>query len=261
MSKVISNDGTEIAYETTGKGPALILVDGALCYRSFGPMPGLAKLLASNFSVTIYDRRGRGESSNSRPYALEREVEDLQALINATGGSAFVYGISSGACLALETAIRLGKQVGKLAMYEAPYDSAAGASQAWKDYSRQLNEFLSAGKRGEAVGLFMQFVGTPAGQVQSMRQTPVWPLFEAVAPTLAYDAIAMGADRSVPLQRAAAVQAPTLVMNGTGRAFMLDTATALANAIPHARQQTLEGQPHDVNLEVLAPVLVEFFNG
>ena len=260
MSKIISKDGTEIAYEKTGKGPALILVDGALCYRSFGPMPGLAKLLAPYFSVTTYDRRGRGESSNSRPYALEREVEDLQALIKEAGGSAFVYGISSGACLALETAIRLGKQVSKLAMYEAPYDSGDGAGQAWKEYRHKLDEFLSAGRRGDAVALFMQFVGTPAEQVQGMRQAPVWPMFEAVAPTLAYDAAVMGEDRSAPLNRAAVVKASALVMNGTGRPFMLDTATALARAIPKARQRTLEGQPHDVNLEVLAPVLVEFFN-
>ena len=261
MSKIISKDGTEIAYEKTGKGPALILVDGALCYRSFGPMPGLAKLLAPHFSVTTYDRRGRGESSNSRPYTLEREVEDLLALIKEAGGSAYVYGISSGACLALETAIRLGRQVSKLAMYEPPYDSGEGASQPWKEYRRQLAEYLSAGRRGDAVALFMQFVGNPAEQVQGMRQAPMWPMFEAVAPTLAYDADDMGEDRTVPLKRAAVVKVPTLVMNGTAIPFMLATASALARAIPHARQRTLDGQTHDVALEVLAPVLVEFFNG
>lgn len=259
MSKMISKDGTEIAYEKTGKGPALILVDGALCYRSFGPMPELARLLAPNFTVTTYDRRGRGESSNSRPYALEREVEDLDALINETGKSAFVYGISSGACLALETAIRLGRKVSKLAMYEPPYDSGDGARQGWMDYRTQLEQLLAAGRRGDAVALFMQFVGTPPAQVEMMRQGKAWPMFEAVAPTLAYDAAAMGKDRAAPLKRAAAVNAPALVMNGTAKQFMLDTATALAKAIPHARQRTLEGQTHDVDLKVLAPLLVEFF--
>jgi pimeloyl-ACP methyl ester carboxylesterase len=259
MSKIISKDGTQIAYEKTGKGPALILVDGALCYRSFGPMAELSKLLAPDFKVTTYDRRGRGESSNSRPYALEREVEDINALIDEAGKSAFIYGISSGACLALETAIRLGKKVRKLAMYEPPYNSGDGALPAWKDYLTQLEQLLAEGRRGDAVGLFMQFVGTPAEQVEIMRQGPVWPMFEAVAPTLAYDAAAMGKDRAVP-KRAAAVSVPALVMNGTAIPFMLDTATALAKVIPHARQRTLEGQTHDVDLKVLAPLLAEFFN-
>jgi pimeloyl-ACP methyl ester carboxylesterase len=259
MKKVTSKDGTEIVYETSGQGAALILVDGALCYRNFGPMQELAKLLAPKFTVFTYDRRGRGESGNSLPYALEREVEDLDALIDAAGGSAFVYGTSSGACLALEAAIRLGKKVRKLAMYEPPYNSEAGASQAWMEYREQLDGFLSAGGRGDAVVLFMQFVGTPADQVEGMRHAPVWPMFEAVAPTLAYDAAAIGEDRSAPVKRAARVSVPALVMNGTVIPFMLPTAQALAKAIPHAQQRTLEGQSHDVDLKVLAPELVKFF--
>ena len=260
MSKVTSKDGTEIAYEKTGKGPELILVDGALIYRSFGPMPELAKLLAPNFTVTTYDRRGRGESGDTKPYALEREVEDLNALIDAAGGSAYVYGISSGACLALESAIRLGRKISKLAMYEAPYSSAKGASQAWKDYRTQLAKLLSEDRRGEAVVLFMQFVGTPDAQIEGMRHAPVWSMFEAVAPTLVYDAAAMGVDRQVPVEQASRVAVPSLVMNGQlGHPFMLDTAKALAKAIPHAQLRTLEGQRHDVDSKVLAPVLVEFF--
>jgi pimeloyl-ACP methyl ester carboxylesterase len=98
MSKVISKDGTEIAYETKGSGKAVILVDGAICYRNFGPMGYLSDLMASNFKVYIYDRRGRGESSNSKPFAVEREIEDLDALIREAGGS-MIFGISSGACL------------------------------------------------------------------------------------------------------------------------------------------------------------------
>ncbi len=259
MNKVTSKDGTEIAYEKSGTGPALILVDGALCYRSFGPMGELAKLLAPHFTVTTYDRRGRGESSNSRPYTLEREVEDLEALIDEASGAAFVFGTSSGACLALEAAIKLGKKVKKLAMYEPPYSSGDGVQQGWKEYRKQLTELLSAGRRGDAVVLFMQFVGTPADQVEGMRQAPMWPMFEAVAPTLSYDAAAMGEDRSAPVERVANVSTPTLVMNGTAMPFMLDTAKTLAKAIPQARQRTLEGQRHDVDLNVLAPELVEFF--
>ncbi len=259
MSKVTSKDGTDIAYEKTGQGPELILVDGALTYRSFGPMPELAKLLASNFTVTTYDRRGRGGSSDSQPYALEREVEDLEALIDEAGGSAFVFGTSSGACLALEAALRLGKKVSKLAMYEPTYNSADGAIPAWKDYRIQLAKYLSEDRRGDAVALFMQFVGNPPEQVAGMRQSPMWPMLEAVAPTLAYDATAMGPDRLPPVERASKLAIPVLVMNGTTVPFIPDTVKTLAKAIPHARQLTLEGQRHDVDLKVLAPVLVEFF--
>ena len=261
MNKVISKDGTEIAYETGGKGPAIILVDGALCYRSFGPMRELAKLLSPHFTVYTYDRRGRGESSNSKPYAVEREVEDINALIEAAGGSAFVYGISSGGCLALEAAARLGDKIKKLAIYEAPYNSDNTTRKEWKEYRKNLGDALAENRRGDAVGLFMKLVGTPTEMVQGMRNSPVWPMFEAVAPTLAYDAAAMGNDRSVPVKRAAEVVSPTLVMNGTVIPFMLDTATMLTKNIPHAQHRTLEGQPHDVDLKVLAPILVEFFSG
>lgn len=263
MNKVTSKDGTEIAYEKHGAGPALILVDGAMCYRSFGPMPHLSELLAPHFTVYTYDRRGRGESSNSKPYSVEREVEDIDALIQAAGGSALVYGISSGACLALEAALQLGQKVKKLAMYEPPYNSDGAAIQQWKEYRAQLSAALAANRRGDAVALFMQLVGTPADQVNGMRQAPVWPMFEAVAPTLAYDAAAMGEDRSAPVDRATHVKVPTLVMDGganlTMMPFMHTSATALAKAIPYAKHRTLEGQTHDVSSEVLAPALVEFF--
>lgn len=264
MAKVTSKDGTEIGYEVHGAGPAVILVDGALCYRGFGPMTSLSELLAPHFTVYTYDRRGRGESGDTRPYSVEREVEDIEALIQKAGGEAFVYGISSGACLGLEAALRLGDQIKKLAMYEPPYDSDPAVLPAWKEYRHKLTESLAAGRRGDAAALFMQFVGNPADQVNGMRQAPHWPMFETVAPTLAYDAAAMGEDRRVPVQRAAQVKAPVLVMDGgadlTRMPFMHATATALAQAIPHAQLRTVEGQGHDINLEILAPVLVEFFN-
>jgi pimeloyl-ACP methyl ester carboxylesterase len=259
MKKAISKDGTEVAYDKRGQGPAVILVDGALCYRTFGPMAQLAELLAPHFTVYTYDRRGRGDSGDTQPYSLAREVEDIEALIKEAGGAAFVFGTSSGGCLALEAAITLGNKTKKLAMYEAPYNSEKAAQQAWKEYRQQLSELLAAGRRGDAVVLFMEFVGTPADQIDGMRHAPMWPMFEAVAPTLAYDAAAIGEDRSVPAERAANVTVPTLVMNGTIIPFMLDTAQTLARAIPGAQHRTLQGQPHDVNLEVLAPVLVEFF--
>lgn len=260
MEKVTSKDGTQIAYDKQGAGPAVILVDGALCYRSFGPMPGLAQLLAPHFTVYYYDRRGRGDSEDTRPYTVEREVEDIEALIDEAGESAYICGLSSGAALALEAVIELGDKVKKLAMYEAPYASDSAAQQTWKEYNRQLTELLAADRRGDAVALFMQMVGTPADQVEGMRHAPIWPMFEAVAPTLAYDSAVLGKGHAVPLERAATVTTPTLVMNGGASfAFMYDIAQALSKAMPSAQLRTLEGQRHDVNLEVLAPVLVEFF--
>lgn len=260
MATVTSKDGTSIGYDRLGDGPAVILVDGALGYRQFGSTLRLAELLAPRLSVIAYDRRGRGESGDTQPYALEREIEDIHALVAAAGGSASLYGLSSGACLALEAALRLGSEVEKLAMYEAPYDSEPGAEQAWKEYGERLTALLADGRDGDAVALFMGFVGTPPEMIDGMRQTPMWPQLEAVAPTLPYDRAAMGDDRKVPTERVRGLSVPTLVMNGTmSPPFMAETAAALAAAIPHGRHATLEGQGHDVSPEALAPVLTEFF--
>lgn len=262
MKTVTSKDGTTIAFDQSGQGPAVIFVDGALQYRAFDQgMVQLAELLAPDFSVIQYDRRGRGDSTDTQPYAVQREIEDIEALIDETGGSAFLYGISSGAALAMEAAIELPGKVRKLAMYEAPYNSEAAAREASRDYSKKLNELIAEGRRGDAVGLFMMLVGMPADQVPEMQKHPMWPLFEAVAPTLAYDAAVMGEDSSIPTIRAARVAMPALVMNGgASYPFMHTAATALANAMPHAQHRTLEGQTHEVAAEVIAPVLKEFFS-
>ncbi len=268
MLSVTSKDGTRIAYEVQGSGPAVILVDGALCYRGFGPMAGLAKLLEPHFTVYTYDRRGRGESgsaSGDRSHIVEYEVEDLAALIQVAGGSAYLFGISSGGALALEAALRLGAgRVKKLAIYEAPYDSEAGAPQAWRQYRQQLADLLAQNRQGDMAALFMQFVGTPADRVNGMRQSPMWPMIEAVAPTLLNDAADLGPDRAVPAGRAEQVTIPALVMNGgesrTIAPFMVATAQALAKAMPRGQYRELPGQRHDVDVAVLAPVLVEFFN-
>lgn len=262
MDTVTSKDGTRIAYDTIGQGPTVILVAGAFCSRYFWSGPELAKLLAPHFTVYNYDRRGRGDSGDTRPYAIEREVEDIEALIDEAGGAASLYGHSSGAALSLEAALKLGKKVKKLAMYEAPYNDDAEAQRVWKQYIKHLTEALAADRRGDAAALFMELVGTPADQIEGMRHAPTWPMFEALAPTLAYDhAAILGDDASVPTERAASVTVPALVMNGgASYPFMYDTARALSQAIPHAELRTLEGQTHDVNLDVLAPVLVDFFS-
>src|SRR5215216_6556826 len=188
MRTVRSKDGTTIAFDQLGTGPAIILVGAALQYRAFDQgLAHLADLLAPHFSVFHYDRRGRGDSTDTLPYAVEREIEDIEALIDEAGGSAYVYGISSGAALAMEAAIELPSKIKKLAMYEAPYTSDDAGRQVWKAYITELGELLAAGRRGDAVALFMMLVGATREQTDEIRQTPMWPLWEAIAPTLAYD--------------------------------------------------------------------------
>jgi pimeloyl-ACP methyl ester carboxylesterase len=261
MKKVQSADGTTIAYDQLGSGLALILVDGALGSSALGFMQPLAALLAARFTVFIYDRRGRGESTDTQPFAVEREIEDIEALINQAGGEAFLYGISSGAALALEATIKLGHKVKKLALYEAPYDSDDARRQAFRTYRKQLAEFLAEGRPADALGLFMMFVGMPPEHLEGVRQQPMWPVWEAVAHTLPYDAAAMGDDGSVPTEKAARVTVPTLVMDGSASfPFMHTTAAALAKALPNGEHLTLEGQTHEVAASAIAPVLVEFFS-
>jgi pimeloyl-ACP methyl ester carboxylesterase len=264
MRTVTSKDGTTIAFDQSGQGPALILVGGAFEQRAMDSETAklaALPLLAQHFTVIHYDRRGRGDSTDTQPYAVEREIEDIEALIDAAGGSAFAFGISSGAALALEAALALGGKVKKLAMYEAPYNDDDAARQAWMDFRKQLKELLAADRRGDAVALFMMLLGMPADHVPGMRQHPMWPMFESVAPTLAYDAAVLGKDASVPTGRAARVAVPALIMDGGASEwpFMHVTALALASAIPNAQHRTLEGQTHEVAAEALAPVLVEFF--
>lgn len=261
MKKVQSADGTTIAFDKRGKGPALILVGGALEQRALDSETAqLAPLLAQHFTVFHYDRRGRGESTDTQQYAAQREIEDIEALITEAGGSAFVFGISSGAALAMEAAIKLGDKVKKLAMYEVPYNSDEAARLAWKAYRKQLAEVLAQGRRDNALALFMLLVGMPADHLDRVRQHPMWPMWEAVAHTLAYDAAVMGEDAGLT-EKAVGVAVPALIMDGSASfPFMHITATALANAIPNAEHRTLEGQTHEVAVEVLAPVLVEFFN-
>jgi pimeloyl-ACP methyl ester carboxylesterase len=238
------------------------MVDGALCARWSGSKPELVGLLASRFTVYSYDRRGRGDSGDTQPYAVDREIEDIEALIDKAGGTAYLYGHSSGASLALDAADKLGSKIRKLAMYEAPYNDDPAARQAWGEYIRQLTEALATHRPGDAAALFMRYVGMTADHIDGMRKAPFWAGMEAIAPTLAYDHTAiLGKDASVPSERAARVLVPALVMHGGASSpFMADTARALSQALPHAAHVALEGQGHDVNPGVLAPVLVEFFD-
>jgi pimeloyl-ACP methyl ester carboxylesterase len=258
METVTSKDGTTIAYDRSGDGPPIILVcGGSVDHTSNAP---LAALLARRFTVFNYHRRGRGDSGDTPPYAVAREIEDIDAVLAAAGGSARVYGTSSGAALALEAAAA-GSAITKLALWEPPY-FVEGSSfpRPPSDTARTYTELVAAGRRGDAVEFFMtKVVGLPPEFAAQARNAPWWAAQEALAHTLAYDATIMG-DYSLPAERAASVTVPTLVLDGGASfGFLGETAQALADLLPNGQRRTLEGQGHDVDPQVLAPVLVEFF--
>jgi pimeloyl-ACP methyl ester carboxylesterase len=262
MSTVRSADGTTIAYTRAGQGPPLILVDGALCSRSFGPMPKLAERLTSQFTVFTYDRRGRGDSGDTAPYEPDREVEDLEALAALAGEQVFVHGTSSGAALALEAAKHI-RSIAKLAVYEPPFIVDDTRPPMPEDWLPRLKALVAGGQRGDAVKMFMRFVGTPAIFTAVMPLTPVWGKLKAVAPTLPYD-IAIVADhqRGIALTQAewAAIKVPALVAaGGKSPAWMTNGTRALASALADATYRTLPGQNHMVKAQAIAPALTEFF--
>jgi len=259
MQKISSRDGTSIAFDRSGKGPALILVGGAFQHRAIDARTAqLASLLAEHFTVFHYDRRGRGDSGDTQPYAIAREIEDLKSLIKEAGGSAYVFGMSSGAVLALRAAAQ-GLDIKKLALYEPPFNESEDRVPAMENYTRKLTTLLAEERRGDAVALAMTAFGAPAEAVAGMRATPIWPIFESVAPTLAYDNAIMG-DGSVPVDEVKKVSIPVLVMDGgASPAGMRNATQAVVDVLPNSQRRTLEGQTHDVEPVVLAPMLVEFY--
>jgi pimeloyl-ACP methyl ester carboxylesterase len=256
--KVRSADGTEIAYEVTGDGPPLILVDGALCFRGQGPCGPLAKELASSFTVYTYDRRGRGESGNAAEYSPDREIDDLSALIKQAGGSAFVAGVSSGAVLALEAANR-GLAIPRLALYEAPFIVDASREPARPDLLPELRRLVAEDRRADAVRLFMRTVGLPGFVIALMRFMPAWKTLKQVAP---YDLEFLdGLQRGNPLpeDRWTQVEVPVLAIDGgKSPAWMRAGMAQLASRLPNAEYRTLPGQTHMVKATALAPALASF---
>jgi pimeloyl-ACP methyl ester carboxylesterase len=261
VQQVTSKDGTTIAFDRTGDGSPVIIVGGAFSQRKYPYLVQLAGLLAERFAIINYDRRGRGDSGDTRPYAIEREVEDLGALIDEVGGSASVFGLSSGANLALQAAAD-GLAIVRLALWEPPF-ALVGESPLPPDaLVERYGEMVAAGRRGEVVEHFMEkVVGLPPEVVAQARKSPFWHEQEALAHTLVYDTILLG-DGSLPVERAAAVKASTLVLEGgESFPFMRGSAWALADFIQDAQWCVLEGQTHEVAPEVIAPVLEEFFVG
>ena len=258
MPHVTSKDGTIIAYEQSGQGPALVVVGGVL--GDHHQQAGLAALLAEHFMVYNIDRRGHGESGFTAPYAVEGEVEDLDALITEAGGSAFVYGTSGPGVLSMEAAARgLSPKMKKLAVWEPPYILEDSRPPILQDYKEQLAQLLREGRKGDMIELFLtKAVGMPAEFVAPMRQSPFWAAQEAFAPTLVYDATLMG-DFSLPKERIAKATVETLVIDGGTVPWISQAAQAVADTLPHAHRRTIAGQPHNVADEAMAPVLIEYF--
>lgn len=260
MPSVTSRDGTIIAYETTGSGEPLILVDGAMCYRDAGPMRPLAEKLKDRFTIVLYDRRGRGESGDTLPYSVEREVEDLEALLQAVGGSAYVYGCSSGGALALEAANRI-EGIKKLIIYEAPFILDNSRNPMTDEKLAELDRLIATGRRSDAVKLFMRFVGVPALFIFIMPFMKMWAKLTAIAHTLSYDhKIVSPYQKGKPLPAGnwPNVSVPTLVADGGKSPLWMRNAQAALARNLGAQYRTLPGQTHMVTPDAQAPMIIAF---
>lgn len=260
MKQVISRYATAIAFDQVGEGPAVILVDGAMAHRGFMGGRPLAAALSQRFTAIAYDRRGRGGSGDVAPYAVGREIDDIEALAEAVDRPVCLYGASSGAVLALKAAAALGDAVAGLALYEPPCGTGdlEAAREAFARYSGAMNELLAANRRDDAVALFLADM-VPPEALEEMRGAPEWRSMVAVAHTLAYDNAVMG-DGTLPVREARGTRTPTLILDGgESMAFMREAADELAAIMPNARRQTLGGQTHGPTPEAVAPVLSSFF--
>jgi pimeloyl-ACP methyl ester carboxylesterase len=254
---VTSTDGTVIAYERTGQGPALILIDAAGHYREFTSFAGLIHLLAPRFTVYHYDRRGRGRSTDTLPYAVEREIDDLAALINEAGGSASLYAFSSGGLLALHAAAT-GLPISRMALLEPPIERDEDRS-AQRAFTTELANLVAAGRPEDAVEFYLTSIGVPDDIVEDMRGSASWSAMASVAPTLVYDSLI---SEATSFDLLTSVTLPTLVLDSEGSSDdLIGMAATVAGALPNGSHRSLAGEWHGVSDEVLAPVLIDFFHG
>jgi pimeloyl-ACP methyl ester carboxylesterase len=254
MAYLTSADGTSIAYQRDGSGPAVVLVGGGLDDGT--ETAPLARELAKHFTVYNFARRGRGDSGDTRPYAVEREIDDIAATVAAAGGSAHLFGVSSGGMFALEAAAA-GLLVGRLAVYEVPYDTADDAVQRAREYRKELNAALAEDRRADAVALFMRLAGSSESDIADAMNSPYWPGLEDLANTLAYDAALYGPP---PTTRLTTIAQPTLVATGGGNDYFEHAADAVAASLAHAERQVIAGQGHVVDPKVMAAVLTRFLS-
>lgn len=259
MDFVTSKDGTSIAYSRSGSGPAIILVDGAFCSKDFGPMVKLTPLLSADFTVYAYDRRARGDSGDTPPYAIEREIEDLAALIKAARGAAGLFGISSGAVLVLQ-AVASGLPVGALAIYEPPFNIDNKYKAPPSGYITELRNMIRQGQQASAVKYFLtKVVGVPAIIAFLLRLTPNWSKMKANAGSLPYDAELMG-DGAMPAKKIMAITVPSIsIAGGKSQKMLREAAHAVGDKLKNGHYRVLNGQNHNVSEKVLAPVLIDFF--
>lgn len=255
MRKVVSRDGTTIAYEKTGEGPPLVLLNGS--FRDHTIFDALVPELAPHCTTFVYDRRGRGESGDSPEYAVEREIEDLEAVIQEAGGQAVVFAGSSGANLAIEAALA-GAPISKLALHE-PFFRVDGYPKPPWNFAKTLRVLLEEDRRDEAAEYFLgSFLGFSPDTVAEWRKGPLWAMNEANAHTLAYDTAICG-DYRVPAGRLAGYRTETLVLNSDHTsAWLRAAAQATADALPNGRRLELRGSWHRIDMDVLGPVLAEF---
>jgi pimeloyl-ACP methyl ester carboxylesterase len=254
MPYLSSADGTSIAYQRDGSGPAVILIGGGLDDGTENAP--LARELARHFTVYNFARRGRGASGDTRPYAVERELDDIAAITAEAGGSAHLFGVSSGGMFALEAAAA-GLPVGRLAVYEVPYDTADDAVQRAREYREQLGAALAEDRRADAVALFMQLAGSSENNIAAAMKSPYWPGLEDLANTLAYDAALYGPPST---DRLATITQPTLVATGGSNDYFEQAADAVAASLAYAERQVIAGQGHVVDPKVMAAVLTRFFS-
>ena len=264
MNQVTSRDGTAIAYLRGGDGPAVVLVSGGLDDGSENAT--LIPALADSFTVANYARRGRGESGDTPPYGLEREIEDLAAVVDELGGRAHAFGASSGGALLLEAAAA-GLSLDRIAVWEVPYAVGGEAVAGWQEYSAALREALARDDRDQALELFMRLAGSPQEMVEQVKQSEHCPIMRELAPTLAHDAACLG-DGPPPADRLGKVFQPTLVITGPGGEeamqemavdFMGAAPDAIVAAMPAATRRRLTQGGHMVDPAVLGPVLINWF--
>lgn len=259
MKYVTSKDGTKIAYEISGSGPVLINITGASVFRNFSPVLQAVKTFSQNFTIYNYDRRGRGNSSDTKPYSTEKEVDDIEALIDAAGGKANLYGHSSGAVLALETALKLGKKVKKVVIYDAPYVHNEAGKEKYKKLANKVLTLLSEGSNKRAMKTFLSGIGMPKFFVWLLPLSPGWKTMHTLAPTLAYD-IELTKDFP-PLERFKDIKTPTRIFVGSKSPENIRTVgPQIAEVVPNAVFEEIDGQDHMVSAKVLLPKFKTFLD-
>lgn len=259
MNKVKSNDGTFIAYDVSGSGPTLIYITGAICHRTFFPVKKDVEILSKNFTVYNYDRRGRGDSDIPQSYTLQNELEDIEALIDVAGGTAYVMGHSSGAVLALEAGLKIPNKVLKVVSHDASYVHDEQEKLEYSNLCNKVNHFLKLKNNTEAISTFLKGIGMPKVFVFLVPLIPGWKKIKALAPTLVAD-MNLTCDMA-PFQKFTEIQVPVCILYGEKcPKSIVEVANQLASSIPRSSLVKLEGEDHLANTKVVLPIITNFFN-